>query len=92
MTKVDDKAVERKRYVQFSKKCVTGVLICVNIIVAVAVVFMGVRSEFSALGDLMKYYLSFAGVVFISYCGNSAIEKACIYYAKSKGITSDDNG
>lgn len=85
-----------KPYVQFSKRCVMFVLISVTVIVAGAVTGMIVWQDFADLGELMRCYLSFSGVVFVAYSGNSVLEKALLAWVKTRkpddDKQSDDDG
>lgn len=85
-----------RNYVQFSKKCVVGVLVSVNVLTLTALIGMMIAADFSAIGSLMNGYFSFAGVVFVAYCGNSAVEKVAVQWA-ARQTTNDtvntiDNG
>lgn len=85
----------KKAYLQFSKRCVIAVLAGAFLLSATALIGMIVAGDFTSLGDLMKYYLSFSGIVFIAYCGNSAIEKVAINMTKNnltKKSEDNDNG
>ena len=65
----------KKQYVQFSKKCVVAVLVSVDIIVVIALFGMISSGDFSEVGEVIKAFLSFAGIVFACYSGNSLGEK-----------------
>ncbi len=73
-----------KAYVQFSKRMVVLVMVSVTVIVAVAVLGMIYDSAYDQLPEVMEHYLRFAGVVFVAYSGNSAIEKWLVNSAKGK--------
>lgn len=81
-----------KNYVQFSKKCVVGVLVSVNVLTLVAILGMMQAADFSAIGSMMQGYFLFAGTVFVAYCGNSAIEKVAIKWAEKKTESAGGNG
>ena len=77
-----------KAYVQFSKRMVVLVMVSVTVIVAVAVLGMIYDSAYDQLPEVMEHYLRFAGVVFVAYSGNSAVEKWLVNTSKTK----DSNG
>ncbi len=78
------KPTKAKAYVQFSKRMVVLVMVSVTVIVAVAVLGMIYDSAYDQLPEVMEHYLRFAGVVFVAYSGNSAIEKWLLNASKAK--------
>lgn len=65
----------KQKFIQFSKKIVVTVVASVNLFVALAMVMLYDMREASGLVEIVKYYLIFSGIVFVAYCGNSALEK-----------------
>lgn len=81
----------KKEYIQFSKRCVTATLICVNSMVLMVLIGMVVSGEYMYVAEIMQHYLSFASVVFVAYCGNSAAEKIATKMAGGSVVHSTEN-
>lgn len=63
------------RHIQFSKKIVTAVLICVTVLCTWGMGLCAYMESPTGLVDIARGYLSFATLCFAAYSGNSAVEK-----------------
>lgn len=83
--------MKSRSYVQFSKRMVQAVMVCVHAIMIICIAVMAAMGDLSAMAEVMRHYLAFAGVVFVAYCGNSAIEKAALAWAgRRSAVTEED--
>ena len=67
--------MNRKPYVQFSKRIVVAVTTSVTVICLVALLLTGLIGGAEEVVLVVKAYISYAIVVFAAYSGNSAVEK-----------------
>lgn len=84
-------ARQNKAYVQFSKRMVVLVMVSVTVIIAVSVLGMIYDSQYDQLPEVLQHYLSFAGVVFVAYSGNSAVEKWLVNHYKFPSATAEQD-
>ena len=78
---------QSKPYVQFSKRIVVAVTVCVTVLSLVGVVLCYAGNGLEELQGVVKQYIQYAMVVFVAYSGNSAMEK---WLLKKAGATTSD--
>lgn len=83
----------KKTYVQFSKR-MTVVAVVAAVIIAGATEWLLWQMEAAdGIVEVCKAMLLFSGLVFVAYCGNSAVEKwALSRYGGSGTNDSSENG
>ena len=77
-------AVNKKQYVQFSKRIVVAVVAAQFVLCAAALLLILTGCDASAGAEVIRANVPFATVVFAAYTGNSAVEKWLIHTAKGK--------
>lgn len=80
----------KKPFVQFSKRMVVLVMVSVTVIIAIAVAGMIYDSAYDQLPMVLEHYLGFAGIVFVAYSGNSALEKWVLNRSKPSSTSEAD--
>lgn len=83
----------KKTYVQFSKR-MTVVSVVSAVLIALGTEWTLWQMAYpSGIVEVCKAMLMFAGLVFVAYCGNSAVEKwALSRYGGSETNDSSENG
>lgn len=83
---------QRAHHVQFSKKIVVAVTICVTVLCITSIVLCFMGADLAALTDVVKVYIQYAMIVFAAYSGNSAIQKWLTYRGpRLELVTNTDN-
>lgn len=67
--------MNKQAHIQFSKKMVVVAVVAAVIVTGIGNWVLYVMEDASGIVELDKAFLLFAGLVFVAYCGNSAIEK-----------------
>lgn len=83
----------KKSYVQFSKRMTIVAVVAAVIIAAATELILWQMDAADGIVEVCKAMLMFSGLVFVAYCGNSAVEKwALSRYGDSTTTTSSENG
>lgn len=69
----------KKPYVQFSKRIVVAVTVCVTAISTIGLVMTFLTKEMEYGVNIIRTYIEYAMVVFAAYSGNSAVEKWLVH-------------
>ena len=83
--------MKSKPYVQFSKRIVVLVTICVTLISLVGMVLSYAGNGLEEMEHAVEAYIRYATIVFVAYSGNSAMEKWLIKTAGSRRNDTNDN-
>lgn len=66
---------QKRPYMQFSKKIVVAVIVCVTLLSLIAIVLCWHGNDLVSLTNVVRTYIQFSMVVFASYSCNSVAEK-----------------
>lgn len=84
--------MRNKRYVQFSKRMTVLSVLAAVLVAAGTELLLWQMAYPAGIVDVCKAMLLFAGLVFMAYCGNSAVEKWALSRYGSISENKDENG
>ena len=84
--------MRNKRYVQFSKRMTVLSVLAAVLAAAGTELLLWQMAYPAGIVEVCKAMLLFAGLVFVAYCGNSAVEKWALSRYGSISENKDENG